>query len=118
MRRLAPILIALLLAAPSAIAKSSGASQNGSASSRPAASAQTRATPGVARDSHGRIARSGLAKRGFRKVNPCPSTGKTSGPCPGYVIDHISPLKKGGADSPNNMQWQTIEAAKEKDQWE
>jgi len=25
---------------------------------------------------------------------------------------HVQPLKRGGADSPSNMQWQTIEAAK------
>jgi hypothetical protein len=37
---------------------------------------------------------------------------------PGYVIDHIVPLKKGGCDCPANMPWQTIEAAKAKDQWE
>lgn len=37
---------------------------------------------------------------------------------PGYVIDHLIPLKRGGADAPNNMQWQTKEAAKVKDKWE
>jgi hypothetical protein len=33
------------------------------------------------------------------------------------VIDHIQALKHGGADSPD-MQWQTREAAKAKDQVE
>jgi len=47
-----------------------------------------------------------------------PSTGKTSGGCPGYLLDHIKALKRGGADDPSNMQWQTIEDAKEKDRWE
>ena len=37
---------------------------------------------------------------------------------PGYVIDHIVPLALGGADTPANMQWQTTQAAKEKDRWE
>ena len=76
------------------------------------------AVPGVQRDSHGRIARSEKAKDDFKKVHPCPSTGKSSGRCPGYVIDHVTPLKRGGADAPSNMQWQTVEAAKIKDKTE
>jgi hypothetical protein len=48
----------------------------------------------------------------------CPSTGKTYGNCPGYVVDHNQALKHGGADDPSNMQWQTRQAAKEKDKWE
>jgi hypothetical protein len=28
------------------------------------------------------------------------------------------PLKRGGADDPSNMQWQTTGAAKAKDRWE
>ena len=31
------------------------------------------------------------------------------------MIDHVIPLKRGGPDSPDNMQWQTREAAKAKD---
>ena len=71
-----------------------------------------------ARDSRGRIARSTTAKHEFQKANPCPSTSKTSGACPGYVIDHVVPLKRGGADAPENMQWQTKAAAKAKDKVE
>jgi hypothetical protein len=37
---------------------------------------------------------------------------------PGYVVDHVKPLKRGGSDSPSNMQWQTKQAAKAKDKWE
>lgn len=70
------------------------------------------------RDSHGRIKRSPEAKEEFKKSHPCPSTGKASGACPGYVIDHIDPLKRGGAGAPSNMQWQTKDAAKEKDRTE
>jgi hypothetical protein len=33
-------------------------------------------------------------------------------------VDHVRPLKRGGADAPNNMQWQTTQAAKEKDKTE
>ena len=68
-----------------------------------------------ARNSHGRISRSSTAKRQFQHSHPCPSTGKAHGACPGYVVDHVKPLKRGGADTPSNMQWQTKEAAKAKD---
>ena len=89
--------------------------------------AHTRATSGqhrtayaqsAQRDSGGRIERSAKAKRDFQKLHPCPSTGGASGSCPGYVVDHVTPLKRGGADRPSNMQWQTIQQAKEKDRTE
>ena len=73
---------------------------------------------GVKRDSHGKIARSQKAKDDFKRSHPCPSTGRSGGSCPGYVIDHVQALKHGGADDPGNMQWQTKEAAKAKDKWE
>src|SRR5580765_6376259 len=69
-------------------------------------------TPGVARDEQGRIKRSEVAKHEFMKESGYPN-GR-----PGYVIDHIVPLARGGADSPRNMQWQTVEAAKAKDKVE
>ena len=71
----------------------------------------------IRRDSHGKIIRSQEAKREFKREHPCPSTGKSSCPCPGYVIDHVQALKHGGADAPSNMQWQTVEYAKAKDKW-
>lgn len=67
---------------------------------------------------HGKYKRDPLQKRAFMRQHPCPSTGRTSGACPGYVVDHVRPLKRGGADIPSNMQWQTKEAAKAKDKWE
>jgi len=74
----------------------------------------SRGAIGVARNSHGKIARSAKAKDDFRHAHPCPSTGRSSGACPGYVIDHVQALKHVGADAPSNMQWQTTAAAKAK----
>jgi len=62
--------------------------------------------------------RSRVARGAFKREHPCPSKGKSRGGCPGYVIDHIRPLKRGGADVPPNMQWQTKADAKAKDRWE
>ena len=73
---------------------------------------------GVERDAKGKIARSAKAKDSFKRSHPCPSTGKSYGACPGYVIDHVQALKRGGADTPSNMQWQTKAAAKAKDRIE
>ena len=67
---------------------------------------------------HGRIKRSAAAKDEFKKRQTCPSTGKSRGACPGYVIDHVVPLACGGADAPSNMQWQTIAEGKAKDKVE
>ena len=71
-----------------------------------------------ARDARGRIKRSAVARAQFMRMHPCPATGRHRGPCPGYVIDHIVALKRGGADRPGNMQWQTVQEAKEKDRYE
>ncbi len=92
-------------------------------SARPPRRASPKASPGVAATSGhdgvaGRKLRSAAARRAFKRSHPCPSTGKPSGACPGHVIDHVVPLKRGGADSPRNMQWQTSAAAKAKDRSE
>jgi hypothetical protein len=70
------------------------------------------------RPGHIREERSEAAKDAFKREQPCPATGKGSGPCPGYVIDHIVPLACGGPDAPSNMQWQTVAEGKAKDLWE
>jgi hypothetical protein len=64
------------------------------------------------------VKRCSAARAAFVRDNPCPSTGDVSGPCPGYVVDHIVPLRRGGDDDPSNMQWQTTEDAKAKDKIE
>jgi hypothetical protein len=62
-----------------------------------------------------RIPRSSTAKTAFKHQHPCPATGRVSGPCKGWVIDHIMPLACGGPDVPQNMQWQTYADSKRKD---
>lgn len=77
-----------------------------------------KADPSVRHDKHGKIKRSKAAKSAFERQFPCPSTGRTHGACPGYIVDHIDPLECGGADAPSNMQWQTVADAKTKDKTE
>jgi len=52
-----------------------------------------------------RTPRSSGARREFQRLHPCPSTGRLTGTCPGYVVDHVIALKRGGLDIPTNMQW-------------
>jgi hypothetical protein len=47
----------------------------------------------------GKIYRDYKAVIAFKKKNPRPKDGHA------YDIDHIKPLKRGGADTPTNMQW-------------
>ena len=62
--------------------------------------------------------RSSHAKTEFKHTHPCPSTGKGTRSCTGYIIDHVKPLKRSGTDAPSNMQWQITQDAKAKDEWE
>jgi len=75
-------------------------------------------SPTIHRDIHGRIERSQAARVAFKREHPCPATHMPTGPCPGYIIDHVIALKRGGADNPANMQWQTVDEAKAKDRVE
>lgn len=104
---------AVLLAIPSL-----GQAKGGGAQGSYSTGTHGKSAVGVQRDVNGKIARSSQAKNDFKKSNPCPSTGLSTGSCPGYVIDHVTPLKRGGADDPSNMQWQTVDAAKIKDRTE
>ena len=88
------LLATVVCAAPCVFARGSSGSHT-TASALPSASSPSRSVPGVARDAHGKIARSPQALQQFKKANPCPGTGKTYGAYPGYVVDHVIPLKRG-----------------------
>jgi hypothetical protein len=42
--------------------------------------------------------RSQTVKHEFQRQHPCPSTGRPTGACPGYIKDHIVSLACGGPD--------------------
>jgi len=114
MKRLAALILIAILPAIAAGKGSSGHSGHGSIK---APSSHHKSTV-AKRNARGKIARSSSTKRTFEASSPCPSTGKTTGSCKGYVVDHKTPLACGGADAPENMQWQTAAAAKLKDKTE
>jgi hypothetical protein len=120
--------LCLLLAAAPTWASASRGSARSAPRSTPRSTGRTKARSNAtrykspatkctscARAANGEIARSPAARRAFQASHPCPATGRVSGACPGYVVDHVVPLKRGGADDPGNMQWQSAAAAKAKD---
>ena len=58
--------------------------------------------------------RSRTLRTEFMRLNPCPSTGKSSGACPGYQVDHREALICGGRDELDNLQWLGTEEHKAK----
>lgn len=64
------------------------------------------------------VKRDSKARAAFKQAHPCPATGKARGACPGCFVDHIRFLCAGGPDTADNMQWQTLAAAKAKDRLE
>ena len=84
-------LVALALALPvDAKGKGSGGSHN-------YGSSHSSASHGSSRSSHS-------------------SSRHSSRASPGYVVNHAQSLRRGGADSPSNMQWQTKGAAEAMDE--
>jgi hypothetical protein len=120
------ILAALLLQPAGADARGSHGGSQSTRSSSSSHSTSTRSTSKRSTTHHARsqgtrshrtTKRDPAQRRAFQHSHPCPSTGKTSGACPGYVLDPVVPLKRGGPDRPSNMQWQTTAEAKAKDKW-
>lgn len=82
-----------------------------------------RYVPEIKRDAKGQISRRADVLAAFKRIHPCPSTGKSSGACPGWSLDHIIPLSVYGADSVSNLQWlpnelKTCAGSICKDRWE
>lgn len=130
LRPIMPYAVLLLLLLSIALPSTASSGSHGTGRSRSHSSSHTRsyrgshhhsgraASSSIRRDTHGRIRRSAAAKHSFERQHPCPSTGRSSGRCPGYVVDHVRPLECGGADAPSNMQWQTVADGKAKDKTE
>lgn len=77
----------------------------------------------VVRDADGKTQRSDKVIRAFKRMWACPSTGKHSGSCPGWAIDHVIPLAACGKDEVSNMQWlpneiKSCAGSACKDRWE
>lgn len=58
--------------------------------------------------------RSKALRAEFMHSHPCPSTGRTSGACPGYQVDHRQALICGGKDELGNLQWLDVATHKAK----
>jgi hypothetical protein len=62
--------------------------------------------------------RSASAVARYRRLFPCPATGRIQKTCPGYVVDHVRSLCSGGPDTIGNMAWQSRRQSVAKDNWE
>ena len=67
---------------------------------------ETRYVAEIKRDANGQIVRRADVLVAFKKAHPCPSTGKTTGVCPGWQMNHVIPLACKGADTVSNLSWQ------------
>lgn len=61
------------------------------------------------RDDRGRIVRRADVVAAFRQLYPCPATGRSTGACRGWAVDHVIPLAVGGCDAVSNLQWLPVE---------
>lgn len=70
-----------------------------------AALIETRCCVVPARTADGKIKRRADVLAAFQKIHPCPSTGMTTGACPGWGKNHTIPLFCNGKDSVDNISW-------------
>lgn len=71
--------------------------------------AETRYCGPPKRNARGDIIRRADVLTAFQKIHPCPSTGLTTGACPGYAKNHDRPLACGGCDAVSNMSWLALD---------
>jgi hypothetical protein len=76
-----------------------------------------------ARNPDGSIRRRADVLAAFQRAHPCPSTGATTGACPGWSKDHVVPLAACGCDAVSNLQWlpdgaKSASGDLPKDRWE
>jgi 5-methylcytosine-specific restriction endonuclease McrA len=86
-----------------------------STTSTPRTYSSSTSTTATARSSSG-TQRNPNVRAAFRRTHPCPPTGRTTGACPGYEVDHIVPLYRGGSDATSNMHWLSTSEHKAKHQ--
>lgn len=79
---------------------------------------ETRCCVTPARNAWGDILRRADVLSAFKRAWPCPATGRTTGACPGWYMDHVIPLACGGADAVWNLQWLPESAWRDKSKWE
>lgn len=75
------------------------------------------------RDDHGRIVRRADVLAAYKHQHPCPATGRSTGACPGWSVNHVIPMAAGGCDAVDNLQWlpnviKRCKAAACVDRWE
>ena len=130
LRRIVLGLLGFALLLPTGLTAQKGSHSSSRSSTRSASSAKTSKTASrtrtakprpssvskkstvAQRNTNGKIKRSPAARNEFMKQSGYPKGRK------GYIVDHIVPLECGGADSPANMQWQSVAEAKIKDRTE
>lgn len=69
----------------------------------------------VPRTPHRRIVRPDAARVQFMREHPCPATGQFTTDCPGWRVEYVVPLERGGTDTADNMKWERTDLARPAD---
>lgn len=66
----------------------------------------------LAPGAHHRIPRPDDARLAFMQQQPCPATGQFTTNCPGWRVEFIVPLERGGTNTPSNMKWERTDVTR------